>query len=118
MDDKTAVKEYQYGERAKSELILVSQLLAILAELKDKELTGGKRILLAMMDGVRMELEFALRATGAGEFQRAINHLNGAISLVESNQPGPATLQVADAISDATTAAQEAWQVLSAHGLL
>jgi hypothetical protein len=47
-----------------------------------------------------------------------VNHLSEAISLVESNQAGPATLRVADAISDATTAAQEAWQVLSAHGLL
>jgi hypothetical protein len=47
-----------------------------------------------------------------------VNHLNGAISLVESGQPGPATLEVADAVSDATTAAQEAWQVLTAHGLL
>jgi hypothetical protein len=118
MDDKTAVKEYQYGERAKSELILVSQLLLILGELKEKEFAGGKRILLALMEGIRNELEFARRATGAGEFQKAINHLNEAISLVESGQPGPATLRVADAISDATTAAQEAWQVLSAHGLL
>jgi hypothetical protein len=118
MDDKTAVKEYQFGERAKSELILVSQLLAVLGELKEKELAGGKRILLTFMEGVRTELEFALRATGAGEFQKAINHLNEAISLVESGQPGPAVLRVADAISDATTAAQQAWQVLSAHGLL
>jgi hypothetical protein len=118
MDDKTAVKEYQYGERAKSELILVSQLLMVLAELKEKELAGGKRILLALMEGIRTELEFALRATGAGDFRRAINHLNEAISLVESGQPGPAQLSISDAISDATTAAQEAWQVLSAHGLL
>ena len=118
MDDKTAVKEYQFGERAKSELILVSQLLAVLAEMKDRELAGGKRILLAFLEGIRSELEFARGATGAGEFQRAINHLNEAISLVESGQPGPATLKVADAISDATTAAQQAWQVLSAHGLL
>jgi hypothetical protein len=118
MDDKTAVMEYQFGERAKSELILVSQLLAVLAEMKEKELAGGKRILLALMEGIRTEIGFAHRATGAGEFQRAINHLNEAISLVESGQPGPATLRVADAISDATTAAQEAWQVLSAHGLL
>jgi hypothetical protein len=118
MDDKTAVKEYQFGERAKSELILVSQLLLVLAELKEKELAGGKRILLALMEGMRTELEFARRGTGAMEFQRAINHLNEAISLVESGQPGPAGLKVADAISDATTAAQEAWQVLSAHGLL
>ena len=118
MDDKTAVKEYQYGERAKSELILVSQLLMVLAELKERELAGGKRILLALMEGIRSELQFALTATGSGEFQNAVNHLNEAISLVESGQPGPATLRVADAISDATTAAQQAWQVLSAHGLL
>jgi hypothetical protein len=118
MDDKTAVKEYQFGERAKSELILVSQLLMVLAELKERELAGGKRILLALMEGIRSEIEFGRRATGAMEFQRAINHLNEAISLVESGQPGPAQLRIADAISDATTAAQEAWQVLSAHGLL
>jgi len=118
MDDKTAVKEFQFGERAKSELILVSQLLAVLAELKEKELAGGKRILLALMEGIRAELGFAYQGTGSGEFQKAINHLNEAISLVESGQPGPATLRVADAISDATTAAQQAWQVLSAHGLL
>jgi len=118
MDDKTAVKEYQFGERAKSELILVSQLLMVLAEMKDRELAGGKRILLTLMEGIRTELGFAHQATGAGTFQRAINHLNEAIGLVESDQPGPATLRVADAISDATTAAQEAWQVLSAHGLL
>ena len=118
MDDKTAVKEYQFGERAKSELILVSQLLMILAELKDRELAGGKRILLALMEGIRSELQFALQATGSGDFQKAINHLNEAISEVESGQPGPATLHVADAVSDATTAAQQAWQVLSAHGLL
>ena len=118
MDDKTAVKEYQFGERAKSEMILVSQLLMLLAELKEKEHAGGKRILLALMEGIRMELEFAYRGTGSREFQKAINHLNEAISLVESGQPGPATLRIADAISDATTAAQQAWQVLSAHGLL
>ena len=118
MDDKTAVKEYQYGERAKSELILASQLLAVLAELKDREFAGGKRILLALMEGVRTELEFAHRSTGAGAFQKAINRLNEAIGLVESGQPGPATLRVAEAVSEATTAAQEAWQVLSAHGLL
>ncbi|MDD1669873.1 MAG: hypothetical protein LUQ67_00945 [Methanomicrobiales archaeon] len=118
MDDKTAVKAYQFGERAKSELILVSQLLMVLAELKDRELAGGRRILLALMEGIRTELGFARQATGALEFQRAINHLNEAIGLVESGQPGPAQLKISDAISDATTAAQEAWQVLSAHGLL
>ncbi len=105
MDLKTAVMNYQYGERAKSELILMSQL--------SLALTG-----LMMMESVRSELTFAQKSTGHREFTRAINLLNEAISLVESNQPEQASQKIAMAISAATTPAQEAWQVLSEHGLL
>ncbi len=58
------------------------------------------------------------RAPGRPEFQKAINSLNEAISLAESNQPEQASQKVAAAISASTTPAQEAWQVLSEHGLL
>ncbi|MDD1660616.1 MAG: hypothetical protein LUQ62_05365, partial [Methanomicrobiales archaeon] len=56
MDKKTAVKSYQFSERAKSELILVSQLLMVLSELKGEQQAGGKRIVLALMDGVLAKL--------------------------------------------------------------
>jgi hypothetical protein len=52
------------------------------------------------------------------EFQKAINALSEAISLVESNQFDQASQKIAAAISASTTPAQEAWQVLSEHGLL
>jgi len=118
MDTKTAVKSYQFSERAKSELILVSQLLMVLAELKGEQQAGGKRIVLALMEGVRAEIEFARRSTEQPEFQKAIGHLSEAISLVESSQPGPAGLRISEAISAVTTPAQNAWQVLTGHGLL
>ena len=118
MDPKTAVINYQYGERAKSELILMSQLSLALTGFSDNERSGAKKMLLMMMESVRSELTFAEKSTGHREFTKAINSLNEAISLTESNQPEEASRKIAIAISAATTPAQEAWQVLSEHGLL
>jgi len=118
MDPATAVKNYQYGERAKSELILMSQLSLALSGFSEQERAGGRKMLLMMMESVRSELQFAQRSTGHREFTKAINFLSEAISLTESNQPEEASRKIAMAISAATTPAQEAWQVLSEHGLL
>jgi len=118
MDLSTAVKSYQFGERAKSELIVLSQLSLALEGFNAGEKSGGKKMLLMMMESVRSELQFALRSTGRNDFQKATNFLNEAISLIESNQPQQASEKIAMAISAATTSAQEAWQVLSEHGLL
>jgi hypothetical protein len=118
MDLPTAVKSYQFGERAKSELIVTSQLCLALSGFSEQEHAGGKRMLLLLMESVRSELQFALRDTKQQDFQRATNALNEAISLIESNQPDQASEKIAFAISASTTSAQGAWQVLSEHGLL
>jgi hypothetical protein len=118
MDIPTAVKSYQFGERAKSELILLSQLSIALTGFSEQEKAGGRRMLLMMMESVRSELQFAFHGTGRQDFQKAISALNDAISLVEGNQPEQASERIAAAISASTTPAQEAWQVLSEHGLI
>lgn len=118
MDPATAIKNYQYGERAKSELIMMSQLCFALSGFPEQERTGARKMLLMMMESVRSELQFAVRSTGHKEFQKAITALNDAISLTESGQPEQASQKLAVAISASTTPAQEAWQVLTEHGLL
>ena len=118
MDPKTAVMNYQYGERAKSELIIMSQLSLALTGFSEQERAGGRKMLLMMMESVRSELMFAQKSTGHSMFTKATNSLSEAISLTESNQPEEASSKIAMAISAATTPAQEAWQVLSEHGLL
>ena len=75
-------------------------------------------MLIMVMESIRSELQFAANSTGQQEFRKAIQALNDAISLMESNQPEQASRKVAAAISASTTPAQEAWQVLSEHGLL
>ena len=118
MDLATAVKSYQFGERAKSELIISSQLCIALTGFSENERAGGRRMLLMLMESVGSELQFAAKSTGQSEFIKAINALNEAISLTESNQPELATEKIAVAISASTTPAQEAWQVLAKNGLL
>jgi len=118
MDLPTAVKSYQFGERAKSELIISSQLCIALTGFSDSERAGGRRMLLMLMESVRNELLFAVKSTGQPEFKKAIDFLNEAISLTESNQPDLASGKIAMAISASTTPAQEAWQVLEKNGLV
>jgi hypothetical protein len=118
MDLPTAVKSYQFGERAKSELIICSQLCIALTGFSENERPGGRRMLLMLMESVRSELQFAAKSTGKIEFTKAIDALNQAISLTESNQAEQASQKIAFAISASTTPAQEAWQVLEKNGLL
>jgi hypothetical protein len=118
MDIPTAVKSYQFGERAKSELIVVSQLCSALTGFPDTQKSGGKKMLLLLMDQVRNEVAFAAKSTGEKDFEHAVNSLNEAISLVESDKPDQASEKLAAAISASTTPAQKAWQVLSDHELL
>ena len=118
MDLKTAVKSYQFAERAKSELIICSQLTIALAGFPDHEKAGAKRMLVMVFESVRAELEFAFRDTDKTEFRKAIGLLNEVISQVESDQYGSASLKLSESVSAVTTAAQGAWQVLSDNGLL
>lgn len=118
MDLKTAVKSYQFAERAKSELIICSHLLTAIAGFPETEKAGAKRMLIMLMEATRSELGFAYQDTGKSEFRRSIDLLSEAISITESEQYGPAGLKISESISSATTAAQGAWQVLSEHGLL
>ncbi|MDV2481827.1 hypothetical protein F8E02_07360 [Methanoculleus sp. Wushi-C6] len=118
MDLKTAIRTYQFAERAKSELIVGSHLTTALIQFPVQEKPGGKRMLLMVLESIRSELEFAHGDTGHSEFRKAIDHLNEAISLTESMELGAASERMSRAVSAATTAAQEAWEMLKEHELL
>lgn len=118
MDPKTAVKVYSFGDRAKSELIIASQLTIALPGFNKEEHPGGRRMLILLLEAVRSETEFAYRNTEVSEFRKATELLSEAISLVESAREGAAAQKISESISASTTAAQMAWQVLSDHGLL
>lgn len=115
MDKKGAVSAFMYGERAKSELMIASQLITVLSGLQDAERTGGKKIVLQCLESVRIELQFAHRATDNQEFVKSVDNLNQAISLVESNDLDQSVSRIGAAISNATTVAMSGWQELEKH---
>ncbi|MEG3055508.1 MAG: hypothetical protein RQM90_05110 [Methanoculleus sp.] len=55
MDLKSAIRTYQFAERAKSELIIGSQLIMALIEFPIQEKPGGKRMLLLLLHSIRSE---------------------------------------------------------------
>jgi hypothetical protein len=118
MDLKTAVKSYQFAERAKSELIICSQMEMALGSFPESERAGGKRMLILLLQSVRSETDFAHRSTERNEFKRSADLLSEAISLTESDQFEAASLKISESVSSATTAAQGAWEVLGENGLL
>ncbi len=118
MDQKAAIRNYQFAERTKSELLIASKLVVSVVSYPEKEKAGGKRMLIDLLDAVRAEITVAYHSTEDAEFQKAINHLSDAISLVESDQFGIASEKLAMSVSAVTTAAQASWQVLSDHGLI
>ena len=85
MDKKLAVSAFQYGERSKSELMIASQLVTVLSGLKDGERAGGRKIVLQCLESVRIELQFALRATNMTDFQRAIDALLRVMTVMEQS---------------------------------
>jgi len=118
MDPKTAVLNYQYGERAKSELLLASKLIASISSFPSGEKMGGKRMLLMVLEGVRSEIAFAHGSTGHDGFRKALESLDAAISAVEGLNFEEALPKVAEAVSASTTVAQESWEALTSHELL
>jgi len=118
MDTRAAVKNYQFAERSKSELLILSKLILAVVAFPEKEKAGGKRLLIMLMDAIRAEVDVAYNSTQVIDFKKAADILSEAISLTESSQYGLASEKIAMAVSEVTTAAQESWEVLSTHGLL
>ncbi|HOI14215.1 MAG TPA: hypothetical protein PLG75_10165, partial [Methanoculleus sp.] len=69
MDLKSAIRTYQFAERAKSELIVGSQLTTALIQFPLQEKPGGKRMLVMVLESIRSELEFAYGSTELVEFK-------------------------------------------------
>ena len=110
MDLKAAVR-YQFSERAKSELIICSQLAMALPGFSDDERPGAKRMLIMVIERYGLS-PFAFREP-RWRNSGAPSTSSEAISLPESDQYGAASLKLSESISAVTTVAQGAWEVLS-----
>ena len=118
MNAKEAVAEYQFSERSKSELMAASQIVATLYDYKGAEKTAAKRVTTSFLELFRSNLMMGFNGTKNTNFKRAADRVSEAISRIEADEFAEASQKLGEAVSLATTPAQEAWEFLSEHGFL
>jgi hypothetical protein len=118
MNQKEAVTVYQLSERSKSELIAASQVIATLIDYKGAEKVGAKRVVVSFLELFRSNLQLATNISKDGNFTKAAGLVSDAISAIESEEYEQASAKIAEAISLATTPAQESWAFLKDNGFL
>ena len=118
MNQKEAVTVYQLSERSKSELIAAAQVVTTLIDYKGQEKAGAKRVGVSFLELFRSNLQLANNISKDTNFSKAGSVVSEAISAIESEEYEQASAKIAEAISLATTPAQESWAFLKDNGYL
>ncbi|MDO5843984.1 MAG: hypothetical protein Q4Q53_02410 [Methanocorpusculum sp.] len=115
---KDAVLQYHLAERLKLDIFMVAHQLITIPTLKKEEKPGAKRILVNLLEVLTSETEAAAAVTKCDDFKKAAEGMETVIALAETNQFGLASDKSGEAMIPITTAAAEAFEVLSKNGLL
>lgn len=115
MNAKNAVQLYHFSEQSKTEMMTASKLILLAGDLTGSEQNGARKLCLQYLETIRANLGLANRMTGAQEFIKAEEVIAQIVSLLESEAFDSAASKLGEAISQATTPAQNAWEFLTAN---
>ena len=115
---KQAVMNYLFSERAKTNLITASKMLALVEGFKGAEKSGAKKLLTIFIESVQSELGEGYGKTGRAEFNNASGLLDNTKQFIEFDDFERATLEISKAVTECTTPAQNSWQVLYENELV
>ena len=115
---KEALLQYHHAERLKLNIMMMAHQLTTVPILKKEDKTGAKYILITLLDSINAEIVAAAKMTRCAHFTKASTELEEVIRLAETNQFGLASDKSGKAMIPITTAAVEAFEVLTKEGLL
>ena len=116
---KKALTVFNYAEKFKTSLIVASNLLELLGEIKeDAELAGAEKMLIAYFNALTLEVNIAANASKIEEFREIATNLQKVIEHVKQHNPIVAQRLVSEAISMATTQGNWAAQKLRERNLI
>ena len=118
METREAIWNLQYSERMKSGLIIGIDLLGQLMSLKEDELSGGKKVLIWYLEGLRRELWIAENMLGPGHYGELERKVMEVIGRIQLSQFSEAQRSFSEALSLATTSCQSSMTLLMEKGLL
>ncbi len=118
MIPKEAIQNYLFAERAKTNLITLSQMNTVMSDLKGAEKSGAKRMFKLLVNAVAQDLTFAEKSTGSKEFLDAVKILDSIEPLLDNDEFNDISTAIGNAMTQATTPAQQGWQVLTENELV
>jgi len=118
MDARTAILNYQYAERIKSQLIIAFKMLEKLSVLSGEEWSGGEKMLLSYLESVSGEIRMAQsqkESSHLTEVDRKMAEAIGHLKLFEQPELYKA---LRDCLTRITTSDQLAMEELEVKNLL
>ena len=118
MDTREAILHLEYSEKMKSGLIIGTGLLDQLINLKDEELSGGKKILVGYLEGLLREVRIAGSVLGLGHYDDLERKVMEVIGRIQMSLFQEAQRSFSEGISLATTTCQTSMSFLMEKKLL
>ncbi len=117
-NSREAILLFHFADRLKSELLIASQLLNALIQLKGQEQEGGKRLFLDYFRALEREMAMGMGLIDEQDMTRVRTVLTGLAGMVDSNLFTDIQGHLTWIISTMTTYAQRAMEFLIKEGVL
>ena len=117
-ETKKAVIAFNYAEKIKSNLIITVGLLEVLDDMRDDEIAGAEKLLVAYLNAVIQEVTIAANASGIQSFQDINTKLDEAIKQLRQHDYASVVKLVSEATSLSTTNGNRAAEALKEKGLI
>ncbi len=117
-DFKEAIICFNFVEKIKSELIIASELLEGIKELRGEELAGAEKLMSSFLKALMGEIRIAYNVLGLKKFKEAGIQVEEAAGNVRLHEYSEAIKCISRSISFITTIGQYAMQILKEKGLL
>lgn len=117
-NSREAILLFHFADRLKSELLIASQLLISLLQLKGQELEGGKSLFLTYFRALEREMGMGIALINDQDMIRMRTVLTGLTGMVDSNLFTEIQDHLTWIISTMTTYAQRSMEFLMKEGLL
>ena len=115
---KKAIVVFHYAEKIKSNLILTFSLLDVLDGMRDEEISGAEKLLVAYFNALIREVNIAANASEVQGFQDVSAKLDEAVEQTRQHNYANAMKLVSEAISITTTNGNKAAETLKEKGLI
>lgn len=115
---KNAIIVFHYVEKIKSNLIIASSLLSILETLKDEEIAGAEKLLVAYFNALIQEVNIAANASSVQGFRDVSVKLEEAIEQAKQHNYVNTVKLVSEAISLTTTSGNQAAETLKKSNII